>query len=161
MNWAPCLAASWARSSCFWIIDSLSPVQLAWTSAPRTVRAICASPRWGRVGVADGAYTAQARAGLLSPGNGLGRRRHVPLGELAAAALVVEAADEDVGELAVDGRSVVGQVAGPAVGDAGVAVDGEDLVVGLPGPGLRRDRSARRRRPPVAPTTASSNGSKA
>lgn len=28
-TWAPCLAASWARSSCFWIIDSLSPVQLA------------------------------------------------------------------------------------------------------------------------------------
>ena len=45
MNWAPCLAASWARCSCFWIIDSLSPVQLAWTSAPRTVRAISASPQ--------------------------------------------------------------------------------------------------------------------
>src|SRR5512146_3158301 len=45
MNWAPCLAASWARSSCFWIIDSLSPVQLAWTSAPRTVRGIGRAPR--------------------------------------------------------------------------------------------------------------------
>ena len=33
MNWAPCLAASWAYPSCFWIIDSLSPVQVAWTSA--------------------------------------------------------------------------------------------------------------------------------
>ncbi len=44
MNWAPCAAASWARCSCFWIIDSLSPVQLAWTSAPRTVRGILASP---------------------------------------------------------------------------------------------------------------------
>src|SRR6185295_13346419 len=40
MAWAPWREASWARCSCFWIIDSLSPVQLAWTSAPRTVRGI-------------------------------------------------------------------------------------------------------------------------
>src|SRR5678816_1097554 len=38
MTWAPCLLASWAACSCFWIIDSLSPVQLAWRSAPRTMR---------------------------------------------------------------------------------------------------------------------------
>src|SRR6186997_2869957 len=40
MIWAPSLAATCARSSCFWIIDSLSPVQLAWTSAARIVRGI-------------------------------------------------------------------------------------------------------------------------
>src|SRR5688572_15903170 len=40
MIWAPCLAASWACFSCFWIIDSLSPVQLAWRSAPFTLRGI-------------------------------------------------------------------------------------------------------------------------
>src|SRR5262245_25821837 len=38
MIWAPCFAASWAYCSCFWIIDSLSPVQVAWTRAPRTTR---------------------------------------------------------------------------------------------------------------------------
>ena len=42
MTWAPCLAASWAASSCFWIIDSLSPVQLACSSAPRTILGISA-----------------------------------------------------------------------------------------------------------------------
>src|SRR6185369_3302199 len=74
---------------------------------------------------------------------------HVPLGELATAAVAVEAHDEDIRELTVDRGPIVGQVAGPAVGDAGVAVDGEDLVVGLPRPGLvgigqpcRDDRSA-------------------
>src|SRR5579862_883236 len=36
MTWAPWPAASWATFSCFWIIDSLSPVQLACSSAPRT-----------------------------------------------------------------------------------------------------------------------------
>src|SRR5215210_7802604 len=40
MNCAPCLSASCARTSSFWIMDSLSPVQLAWTSAPRTIRDI-------------------------------------------------------------------------------------------------------------------------
>ena len=44
MTWAPCLAASWAAFSCFWIIDSLSPVQLACSSAPRTLRGIGRSP---------------------------------------------------------------------------------------------------------------------
>src|SRR4051812_49173964 len=37
MTCAPCLDASWAASSCFWIIDSLSPVQVACSSAPRTI----------------------------------------------------------------------------------------------------------------------------
>src|SRR6476620_9554811 len=45
MTCAPALAASWARSSCFWIIDSLSPVQDAWTRAPRTIRGIVHSLR--------------------------------------------------------------------------------------------------------------------
>src|SRR3954453_1161448 len=40
MTCAPCFEASWAACSCFWIIDSLSPVQVAWTSAPRTLRAM-------------------------------------------------------------------------------------------------------------------------
>ena len=40
--------------------------------------------------------------------------------------------------------SVVGQVAGPAVGDVRVAIDGEDLVVGLPGAGLVRVGEPRR-----------------
>src|SRR5574337_1772599 len=43
-TWAPCLAASWAKRSCFWIIDSLSPVQVAWSSAPRTLRGIVRIP---------------------------------------------------------------------------------------------------------------------
>src|SRR4026208_2267598 len=42
---APCLAASCAACSCFWIIDSLSPVQLACRSAPRPTRGI-SGPRW-------------------------------------------------------------------------------------------------------------------
>src|SRR4051795_5641676 len=37
MNWAPCSLAWWAYCSCFWIIDSLSPVQVACSSAPRTI----------------------------------------------------------------------------------------------------------------------------
>src|SRR3954453_4648150 len=41
MIWAPCCFASWAYCSCFWIIDSLSPVQVACSSAPRTLRAMC------------------------------------------------------------------------------------------------------------------------
>src|SRR6187402_2296699 len=58
MNWAPCLAASCARSSCFWIIDSLSPVQLAWTSAPRTVRDIGSPLERVEVGERGRGYTA-------------------------------------------------------------------------------------------------------
>src|SRR5829696_1503610 len=38
MTWAPCALASCAYCSCFWIIDSLSPVQVACRSAPRTIR---------------------------------------------------------------------------------------------------------------------------
>src|SRR5436190_8778255 len=110
MNWAPCLAASWARSSCFWIIDSLSPVQFAWTSAPRTVRGIGYSldstrllrclrvlrrragrrrrPRSFERGSCGGA---QAPGALV--GECFGPASHVPLGELPAAAVGVEAAD--------------------------------------------------------------------
>src|SRR6476619_8671802 len=40
MTWAPCFLAAWAASTCFWIIDSLSPVQLACSSAPRTILGI-------------------------------------------------------------------------------------------------------------------------
>src|SRR5690242_7011050 len=47
MIWAPCCFASCAYCSCFWIIDSLSPVQLACRSAPRTLRAIDHLPRGG------------------------------------------------------------------------------------------------------------------
>ena len=72
MNWAPALAASWARSSCFWIIDSLSPVQLAWTSAPRMVRAMSRVTSLGYRMVEEArGYTATARAapgGLTRPG---------------------------------------------------------------------------------------------
>ena len=148
MNWAPCLAASWARSSCFWIIDSLSPVQLAWTSAPRTVRDIgLPSSGWGWVrgregtprrrlwGVRAVAGPRVSRRRRLVRG-GVGTTAHVPLGELAAATLGIEPAHEEVRELPIDLAPVVGEVAGPAVGDEDVAVDGENVVVGLPGAGL-------------------------
>src|SRR3954451_3581 len=65
-------------------------------------------------------------------GKGLGTSSHVPLGELATAAVPVEAADEDIRELAVDSAPIVGQVAGPTVRDACLAIDREDLVIGLP-----------------------------
>ena len=61
------------------------------------------------------------------------RRRMNHSVNVPAAAVVVEPADEDVGELAIHGRPIVGQVARPAVRDVRVAVDGQDLVVGLPG----------------------------
>src|SRR6478609_1286240 len=141
MKSAPALAASWAYASCFWIIDSLSPVQVAWTSAPRTVRAIGCAPRSGG-GV--GAQRVHRRTAAGSVGDGLRPAPHVVLGELAAAPFVVEPTYEDVGELAIDAGVVVGQVAGPAVRDVDVAVDREDLVVGLPGArfvGVREPRS--------------------
>src|SRR4029079_8091827 len=40
MTWAPCFLASCVAATCFWIIDSLSPVQLACSSAPRTILGI-------------------------------------------------------------------------------------------------------------------------
>ncbi len=72
-----------------------------------------------------------ARGGRLVWGD-LGPAAHVVLGELAAAAVVVEPAHEDVREFALDLASIVGQVASPAVGDEHVAIDGQDVVVGLP-----------------------------
>src|SRR6266571_7002633 len=42
MTWAPCFLASCAASTCFWLIDSLPPVQLACSSAPRTILGISA-----------------------------------------------------------------------------------------------------------------------
>src|SRR6476660_2113596 len=167
MNWAPCSAASWARCSCFWIIDSLSPVQLAWTSAPRTVRPItCVNstdvPKRGEGTPLSALARALAEPRIAPPdGAGGGRNArprppavrlvrerlrpssHVPLGEFATAALPVEAADEDVREFAVDARAVVGQVACPAVGDMRVAIDREDLVIGLPGTQFVRIREPR------------------
>ena len=159
MNWAPCLAASCARSSCFWIIDSLSPVQLAWTSAPRTVRDI-GSPSSGwewvrggegtprsagssRVATRRTSVRGSAPVGASAGGGrlvrlGLGPAAHVVLGELAAAALGVEPADEDVRELPVDLAPVIGQVAGAPVGHEHIAVDREDVVVGLPRAGRIR-----------------------
>src|SRR6476620_9575955 len=77
MNWAPCLAASWARCSCFWIIDSLSPVQLACRSAPRTVRGIrhlARSEEAERVHRAGAAERGRAR-----PGGPKGRRGAIAL----------------------------------------------------------------------------------
>src|SRR5512141_3070342 len=53
MNWAPRCFASWAYCSCFWIIDSLSPVQVACSSAPVTILAMRSAPcllRHDRVG---------------------------------------------------------------------------------------------------------------
>src|SRR5215207_5021972 len=50
---APCCLASWAYRSCFWIIDSLSPVQVACSSAPRTIRDI-ATPSFEACGPARG-----------------------------------------------------------------------------------------------------------
>src|SRR5215203_7276805 len=58
----------------------------------------------------------------------------VVLGEFAAAVVVVEAAHEHVRELAIDRRTVVGEVAGPAVCDVRIAIDRQHLVVGFPGP---------------------------
>src|SRR6476661_6761981 len=106
MTCAPASAASWARCSCFWIIDSLSPVQLAWTSALRTVRGIAASTSDDAGTVTKGRRVhRKGIAGRPSPRPSAGRRRlvrgrlgslaHVPLGELAAPPAVVEAADED------------------------------------------------------------------
>src|SRR5207247_6747438 len=105
MNWAPCLAASWARCSCFWIIDSVAPVQLAWTSAPRTVRGIGTAPRDGRFRPKRGEGT-PGRA-CRSVGQGVWTPPAVPLGEFATSPFAIEAADKDVGELAIDGRPVV------------------------------------------------------
>src|SRR3954453_16087518 len=65
-------------------------------------------------------------------GKCLGTSSHVPLGELAAPAVRVEAADEDIRELPGDSAPIVCQVAGPTVRDARLAIDREDLVIGLP-----------------------------
>ena len=84
MNWAPCSAASWARCSCFWIINSLSPVQLAWTSAPRTVRGILASPHsggsWSKgLRVHRGRRLGRERSAGADGGEGLVVRSCVPV----------------------------------------------------------------------------------
>src|SRR4029078_61124 len=68
MTWAPCFDASWAACSCFWIIDSLSPVQVACRSAPRTVRGIGRSPS---TSVFDASAVREARVhrpGIERPG---------------------------------------------------------------------------------------------
>ena len=44
MTFAPWAAASRAYFSCFSIIDSLSPVHSAWSSAARTIRAMWCRP---------------------------------------------------------------------------------------------------------------------
>jgi hypothetical protein len=74
---------------------------------------------------ARGAATRSARFGFRPPSV-------VVLGELAAAAVVVEPADEHVRELAIDRGAIISEIAGPTVGDVDVAIDREDLVIGLP-----------------------------
>src|SRR5689334_8415493 len=104
MTWAPCLAASCAACSCFWIIDSLSPVQVACSSAPRTIRGIR-----GLLECSPGSNGPQDTRG--EP-RGEGRMPSVlldeDLGELPAAAVPVKREQEDVVVGLVAARSVVG-----------------------------------------------------
>ena len=50
MTFAPWAAASRANFSCFSIIDSLSPVHSAWSSAARTIRAMKFDPPVNLIG---------------------------------------------------------------------------------------------------------------
>src|SRR6186997_1912049 len=95
MTWEPCLAASCAAASCFWIIDSLSPVQLACSSAPRTILGI-GSPRVCVV-VARGESVQRRRGSGSAPGEVLRRRaraRVIPCRSTRPPGLVVGGAPD-------------------------------------------------------------------
>src|ERR1700741_5472740 len=120
MTWAPWREASTARSSCFSIIDSLSPVQLAWTSAARTLRALVVvtsrrDPRpsesrsvvsWSLVGrgylSSRPAGETSARGGPLVVGR-FGGAPVVVLGELPTSTVGIDPALEDGRPLPIDG----------------------------------------------------------
>src|SRR3954452_13374301 len=124
MNWAPCSLAWWAYCSCFWIIDSLSPVQVACSSAPRTIRGIR-----GLLECSLGSNGAKDTRGGPPGGNGADRSVLLDeqLGELAAAPVAVERQQERVVEDAPP-RAVV--VAAHADGHRAVAVDRPCRVLG-------------------------------
>src|SRR6185436_6654311 len=97
------------------------------TAAPRAGRFDRSGPDPGHVsdprGLTQGPRAATGSVDDRLLHGGFHPSTHVVLRELATAAVLVEPADEDVRELAVDGGPVVGQVAGATVRDEDVAID--------------------------------------
>ena len=80
MTWAPCAAAWRAYSSWALIIDSLSPVQLVWTSAARITSAIVASG-WFVGRLLWAGLSVVSSASVPARGSVPGRARAPPRGE--------------------------------------------------------------------------------